>query len=618
LTLFLPLTEGLDGFALPDTATWSTDHPRGKRGMRFNEDDGLETAFPRLRSDSPLTISFWFRTPDILAGTTVLEQTKKNADDKTVGWKIVTNTANALTFEMHDGTGKSINGNLPDNDALRPRVWQHVCIRYSGGQSTSSISILNDGRQIALRNSSENLIDAVDLSDSELKIASNLSTAALSDIRIFQRWLADEEVTLLAKEQLVLESLVSAKNWAELDSMEQALLDSYYRQTIDENYQTRSRQLAESATRHDYIYSRSTTTLVMEERAETPHAYVLERGEYTKPTERVQPGVPAVFDPLPDDGPSNRLALARWLVSPQHPLVARVMVNRLWQSVFGVGLVKTSEDFGVMGTRPSNPELLDWLAVEFVEAGWDVNHILKLMVTSAAYCQNSVVTPDKLSADPDNRFLSRGPRHRLDAEMVRDEALSVSGLLRRDIGGPSVKPYQPAGLWNVVAITGSNTGTFAADSGDKLYRRSLYTFWKRTSPPPSMAAFNAPTREQCTVRRERTNTPLQALVMMNDVQFVEAAKVLALRTLKASSDDAERARAMFFDVLRRPATESDVEELRSLAKSFKTVFAASPDDAQQLIAVGEVAASNDIEAVELAAWTLVANTLMNRDDFINK
>ncbi len=617
LLLHLPLTEGAAGPQLPDTADWAKDHPRGQRGMRFREKVGLEAELPQLRSDEPLTISFWFRTPEALVGTTVFDQTKQNDDKKTVGWKITTNTANALTFEMHDGKGMVIRGNLPDNDALRPRVWQHVCVRYSGGQSTSSISIWNDARQIALRNSTESLIGATSLADTPLKIASSLPTAALSDIRIYRRWLSDEEVTLLAREQALLEVVASQVSWPDLDVGQQRLVASHYRQAIDVKYQVRSRRRADTAKRHDYIYSRSTTSLVMQERSTPPSAYVLERGEYTKRKEKVQPGVPAVLPPLPD-GPLNRMGLAQWLSAPNHPLVARVMVNRLWQSIFGVGLVKTSEDFGVMGDRPSHPELLDWLAVEFVESGWDIHHIIKLMVTSASYRQQSLVTAEKLSADPENRLLSRGPRYRLDAELVRDQTLAVSGLLRTDIGGPSVKPYQPGGLWNVVAITGSNTRHFKRDSGDKLYRRSLYTFWKRTSPPPSMAAFNAPTREQCTVRRERTNTPLQALVTMNDVQFVEAARALAQRTLRTSDDNRERASSMFWDVLRRPASEDDITEVSTIAKSFRELFEESPDDAQQLIEVGEVSDSSGLTPTELAAWTLAANTLMNRDDFLNK
>jgi hypothetical protein len=356
----------------------------------------------------------------------------------------------------------------------------------------------------------------------------------------------------------------------------------------------------------------------MQERSTKPQAWVLERGEYDQRRDEVAPDVPAALPPLPKGAIRNRLSLAKWLVDPKHPLTARVTVNRFWQSVFGVGLVKTSEDFGIMGDRPSHPELLDWLAVEFVESGWDVKHLLKLIVTSAAYRQSSQVTPAKLERDAENRYVSRGPRLRLDAEVLRDQALAVSGLLRRKVGGPSVRPYQPGGLWNVVAITGSNTAHFKRDDGDALYRRSLYTFWKRTAPPPTMAAFNAPTREQCTVRRERTNTPLQALVLMNDPQYVEAARHLAERTLKQSSDDTSRANWMLTTVLVDTAKPPDVAEVLSAAAEFRALFREQPKAATELIETGDTKPDATLQATELAAWTMVANTLMNRDDFINK
>ena len=406
--------------------------------------------------------------------------------------------------------------------------------------------------------------------------------------------------------------------WDELEQPDRTRLARFYRQTLDQEYQTRARELSATERRRDYIYARSTTTLVMQERPTEPRAWVLERGEYDQRRDEVTPGVPAVLPPIPEGVPANRLGLAQWLVRPDHPLTSRVMVNRLWQSVFGVGLVKTSEDFGVMGDRPTHPELLDWLAVEFIESGWDVNHILKLIVTSAAYRQSSVVSPEKLQGDPDNRLLSRGPRLRLDAEVLRDQALAVSQLLRRDFGGPSVKPYQPAGLWRVVAITGSNTRDFERDTGDALYRRSVYTFWKRTSPPPAMSAFNAPTREQCTVRRERTNTPLQALVLMNDPQFVEAARHLAENTVKQQANDRARATSMLTSVLRRPASEIDVAEMASTAEQFREIFRQQPTSAQELIDTGESSPDAMLDPIEVAAWTMVANILMNRDDFISK
>ena len=619
LVSWLPLTEGEgEPLELPDSVVWETEHPGGRRGVRFGDDAEFAVDLTTLRSDEPLTISFWFRTPDRLMSTTLFDQTTQTKDKKTVGWKITGNTQGALTFELADGTGKKIRGLLPGDEALRPRAWQHVCVRYSGGQSNAAISILVDGRIGRLRNASEELVDPADLASAPLKVASSLPTAGLSDLRIFRRWVSDEEVLLLGQEHVLKTLLASDAKWDDLDPEDRVRLTRYHDHAIDEGYRNVARELAETERRRDFIYARSTTTLVMRERSTAPRAWVLQRGEYDKRGDEVAPDVPTVLPALPESAPKNRLGLARWLVSPDHPLTARVTVNRLWQSVFGIGLVKTSEDFGVMGERPSHPELLDWLAVEFVESGWDVNHLLKLIVTSAAYRQNSVVAPDEFAKDPDNRLLARGPRLRLDAEVLRDQALAVSGLLHRDIGGPSVRPYQPAGLWKVVAITGSNTREFKQDSGAALYRRSLYTFWKRTSPPPSMAAFNAPTREQCTVRRERTNTPLQALVLMNDPQFIEAARRLAMNALTGRTNDRSRATAMLESVLCRPASAFDMTETLAAANGFRVLFRKQPKAAKELIKTGESAPGAAIDVVELAAWTMVANTLMNRDDFINK
>jgi hypothetical protein len=602
--------------ALPKNASWAVDHPAGRRGIRFGDEGQLSIESPVVRTDEPLSISFWVRTPDRLISTTLFDQTGKTKDKKTLGWKITCNAQGALIFEMFDPTGKKIRGVLPDNEALTPRTWQHVCVRYSGGLSNSSISVIVDGKQGSLRNSSEAYIEAAPLAETPLLVGSRLPTGGMSDLRIFRRWLLDEEVKLLSRDHQLAELASSARGWSDLKPDEQSLVSSWRRQ-LDADYQTAARELAATARRRDFIYSHSTTTLVMEERPTPPRAYVLERGEYDKRRDQVAPDVPAVMPPLPD-GPSNRLALAKWLVRPDHPLTARVTVNRLWQSIFGVGLVRTAEDFGVMGERPTHPELLDWLAVEFIESGWDVNHILKLMLNSAAYRQSSVVAAEHLRGDRNNRLLSRGPRLRLDAEILRDQTLAISGLLKRRIGGPSVRPYQPAGLWRVVAITGSNTRDFKRDDGDALYRRSVYTFWKRTSPPPSMAAFNAPTREQCTVRRERTNTPLQALVMMNDPQYIEAARHLAERSIAQHKDDMSRVRWMLENVLCRPAAEFDVKESMLAAAAFLEIFAADKEAAAKLIVTGDSKPNPKLDAAEVAAWTMVANMLMNRDDYINK
>jgi hypothetical protein len=273
---------------------------------------------------------------------------------------------------------------------------------------------------------------------------------------------------------------------------------------------------------------------------EEPFAHVLNRGVYSDKGEKVGPGTPAVLPPMPADAPKNRLGLARWLNDPANPLPARVTMNRAWYYFFGTGIVESNDDFGIMGARPSHPKLLDWLAAEFIDSKWDHRHMIKLMVTSETYRQSGKVTPEKLEKDPSNKLLARGPRIRLDAEPIRDLALAASGLLSPKVGGPPVKPYQPEGIWEAVAMPQSNTRHYKQDSGEALYRRSLYTMWKRTAAPATMEIFNAPTREVFCVRRDRTNTPLQALALMNDPQFVEASRELAARAIRSSPDPAER------------------------------------------------------------------------------
>jgi hypothetical protein len=355
----------------------------------------------------------------------------------------------------------------------------------------------------------------------------------------------------------------------------------------------------------------------MQEKPEEAMAFILYRGEYDKRRDKVKPATPKALPAYPNDLPKNRLGFAKWLLQPDQPLTARVTVNRFWQELFGTGIVRTSGDFGVSGELPTHPELLDWLALEFRDGGWDIKKFFTMLVTSAAYRQAAVATPEKLEKDPFNRYLSRGPRFRMDAEMIRDYALAASGLLVRKLGGPSVKPYQPPGVWEAVAMIGSNTRDYRADSGENLYRRSMYTFWKRAAPPAQMEILNAPNRETCTVRRERTNTPLQALLTLNDVQFVEAARVLAQDALKAGKPEAS------LDVLakRLLARSFSPEELTVVRESLNELLAhykAKPDEAKKLIAVGESKADATLDPSMLAAWTMLANELFNLDEVLNK
>lgn len=372
------------------------------------------------------------------------------------------------------------------------------------------------------------------------------------------------------------------------------------------------------------------TTLIWRERTEPKPAYLLVRGGYDQKGAERPRATPAILPSMNKAWPNNRLGLAHWLTDPSHPLTARVTVNRLWQQLFGTGLVKTANDFGTRSERPSHPELLDWLAVEFIESGWDLQSMMKQLVMSATYRQASDMTSEALSRDPENRLLSHGPRFRLDAEMLRDQALVVSGLLVEKLGGPSVKPPQPDGLWFAVGYSDSNTVRFIADkTPEGIHRRSLYTFVKRTSPPPQMSTFDGPSREACSVHRERTNTPLQALLLLNDPQFVDAARALALRTLVAGGQtDRDRANFMFRTCTGRHPTIQELNELVEAVKTDRDYFAANLTAAQSL-AYGDSTTTNSVlqkagsEASETdietwAAWTVAANLLLNLDEVVTK
>ncbi|MDB6036713.1 MAG: Protein of unknown function (DUF1553)/Protein of unknown function (DUF1549)/Planctomycete [Verrucomicrobiales bacterium] len=358
-------------------------------------------------------------------------------------------------------------------------------------------------------------------------------------------------------------------------------------------------------------------TMIAKEMGTRRDTFILMRGEYDKKSEKVTPGVPAILPPLPSGAPTNRLGLAKWLVDPVNPLTARVNVNRLWQQFFGVGIVKTAEDFGVQGERPSHPELLDWLATEFIASGWDVKHMQRLMVTSATYRQSSHITPELYKQDPENRLLARGPRFRLDGETIRDSVLAVSGLLVEKEGGKSVKPYEPPGLWEAVSY--NNAQRYVPDKGDKEYRRSLYTNWKRQSPPPNMMIFDAPTREYCVVRRPRTNTPLQALVLMNDPQFVESARAFAQRIiLHGGKNDKDRiAYAFRLATARNPKPEESKVLLDILGRQL-TDYAKDETSAAELLTVGDFKAKGESSDSELAAWTTIASMILNLDETVTK
>jgi mono/diheme cytochrome c family protein len=364
------------------------------------------------------------------------------------------------------------------------------------------------------------------------------------------------------------------------------------------------------------------TAMVMADNPKARDTFVLMRGQYDQKGEKVTAGVPAFLPPLATPGEPTRLDFARWLVEPGQPLTPRVIVNRVWQLYFGTGLVKTAEDFGSQGDFPSHPELLDWLATEFVRSGWDVKRLHRLIVSSATYRQSSVVHPDLVARDPENRLLARGPRFRLQAEFIRDQALAVSGLLNGTIGGHSVSPYQPAGLWTELSAREDSKNwtaqTFVQSHGEDLYRRTMYTFWKRTSPPPSLVTFDAPNRETCTVRRPRTNTPLQALVLLNDPTYVEASRKLAERLLKEGQTDEERLRLAFRLTMSRFPKPAEIAVLTNMRQRALQVFTQDRGRAEKLLSVGESPRDPALDAAQVASWTVVAQAVLNLDEVVSR
>lgn len=526
-----------------------------------------------------------------------------------------------------DKVGMHIVNTWPDNalkvttkQPLQPNQWYHVLVSYDGSGKAAGVRVYVNGAPQAVDVFTDKLRSTirtkVPLKIGQRHASERLKDVALQDLRVYGRALSAAEATQLAQTPRAMELLAKpADRRSEKDRGE---LFDWYLAAMDETTRALNGKQAELVREDVALRSRGTVAHVMQERKEEPVAYVLFRGDYDKRRDKVKATTPTALPPMGADLPHNRLGFAKWLLSDEHPLTARVTVNRYWQEVFGTGIVRTTGDFGVAGELPSHLELLDWLAIEFREKGWDIKSFFKMLVTSSTYRQCAIVSKAALEKDPQNRLLSRAPRYRMDAEMIRDYALAASGLLVGKIGGPSVKPYQPEGVWEAVGMIGSNTRDYRRDSGENLYRRSLYTFWKRAAPPASLDILNAPNREFCTVRRERTNTPLQALVTLNDPQFVEAARNLAERTLKHSGTTEGRLDFMARRLLCRPFRPTELSVLQRSLGDLLAYYQGHADDARKLITVGESRADAALDAPTLAAWTMLANELFNLDEVLNK
>ena len=580
--------------------------------------------FKGLSGDQPFTILSKIRLRGEQTNSVILSQF--NSEEQQ-GW--VWDQRNGqpqISLSVQDGRSIGLAGT--GERMLKPDQWHHVAATYDGLRQRVGFTLYLDGQILTTQSigratrTLQGSIQAdmpllVGTRDREGGRNAGNFEGAIQDLRVFDRALTESEVRLLAGWDSVVSS--KGKSASDLSKQEREALRLYYLVRHDAGFREAAAELETLLKQQRAILRRSAVTHVQEEKRDSdPMAHVLFRGMYDQPKDQVPPATPAVLPPMPDSFPRNRLGLARWLVHDSNPLTARVTVNRFWQEVFGSGLVGTAGDFGSQGEAPSHRELLDWLAVEFRDSGWDIKYLFRLMLGSATYRQSAVSTEAKLKLDAGNRLFSRGPRFRLDGEVVRDYALAASGLLVSKIGGPSVKPYQPDGVWEAVAMDGSNTRFYKQDLGEKLYRRSLYTFWKRSAPPPTMTIFNAPTREECTVQRERTNTPLQALLTMNGPQFFEAARHLAQRAIQSSGALQKRIDFLASHLLSRYLLEKEREIVKRAYHDYSRFYRENPDQLGRVLTVGDSEPDGSLPEVEFAALTMVANQLMNLDEVLNK
>ena len=591
--------------------TWSKDGQTGpapllKKGANLELGD-----VGNFDTMKPLTVGGWFRPANVQG----LQALVARMDDPKAaqGWSLFLNNANYGFYLISKWPNDAIKVTTAKPIAKKD-TWQHVLLTYDGSGKAEGIKLYVDGAMVPL-NLEINKLATSSQSKTPTRLgqrsASEFFEGNAQEVRFYDRALSAAEAFALARVDGI-----RTKVAGKLAGKDRAAVLDYYLGVRRPDVLAAAMRQTTLEAELKAIRDRSPLTHIQEERKDMmPMANILLRGAYDKKGDQVAAEIPSALGKLPADAPKNRLGLARWLVSEQNTLTARVTVNRFWQEVFGQGLVKTSEDLGIMGTPPTHPELLDWLAVEFRRTGWDVKGFYRLILTSATYRQAAVQTKEKVEKDRDNSLFSRGPRFRMDAEMIRDQALATSGLLAPRMGGPGTKPYQPENIWEVVGV---GIQAYRPDKGENLYRRSLYNYWRRMAPPASLDLFNAPSREVSCVRRDRTNTPLQALVTLNDPQFVEAARVLAQRTLLGAKDDGARLQAAAERALARTLKPAETTILQASLASLRQHYAAKPADAEALLKVGDTPADPALPKPELAAWTMLCNQLLNLDEVLNK
>lgn len=606
----LESTVGLAKASLSD----SPELVPGKTGqaLRFSGDNSavIEGVGSFKRTD-PFSFDLWLKPTAKQDRAVVFHFSRAWTDSGSRGYELVLDQGRPFFGLIHFWPGNAIA--VRSQSPLPTNEWARVTITYDGSSRAGGVSLYQNGQPLPAEVVRDNLYKDIhhrgewgdgDAGGIRLTLAgrfrdNGFKDGLIDDFQVFDTCLTPGEVARLD---------VTSGTSSQADF-------AAYLNRVDAPYRAALATVKQARDAENDLVAGLREIMTMRDRPERRVTHVLRRGAYDAPADTVEPGTPDRIFPFPADAPRNRLGLARWMTDPKNPLTARVAVNRIWKLHFGRGLVTTVEDFGAQGRLPSHPELLDWLAGEFIRSGWDRKALHKLILMSATYRQTSAASAELLARDPDNVLLARGPKHRLGAEIIRDQALAASGLLVRKLGGPSVKPYQPAGVWEE-----SGTGkSYTQDKGEKLYRRSLYTFWRRTAPPPSMLTFDATSREVCTAKRETTTTPLQALVLLNDPQFLEAARELAEQTVRQHSSDPQ---AQVTDTCHRlwgrapQAKERAI--LGQLLREQLDYFQANPEAATKYLAIGERPRDESLPADQVAATAVLASAVMNHDDFVMK
>jgi hypothetical protein len=496
--------------------------------------------------------------------------------------------------------------------------WTHVIVTYDGSKKAAGVRIYVNGKQSNTETVVDKLMGSIH-TDVTTKVGrrtgSDVYKGLVDDVEFFNKSLSPDEASAIARSGMINGLLAIAPT--DRTNNQRMELSRYWCEQNDPKFKGLEDQLSTEEADYAKLDATVPDVMIMQEMPKPRIQHVFLRGQYDHPGDVVQPHIPAVFNPLPAGAPNNRLGLAEWIASPQNPMTSRVEVNRIWDKCFGTGIVATDDDFGTRAEFPSHPKLLDWLATEFVRKGWDMKAMLKEIVMSATYRQSSAVSEEQHKTDPDNRLLARGPRFRLPAEMIRDQAIYVSGMLTEKLGGPSVRPYMPD-VWDDVSVYG-NLHNYKHDIGPNLHRRSLYTFWKRTGAPPEMTLFDVPGREICTVKRARTDTPLQALVLLDDESFIESSRALAQRAIREAKPNlSDRITFMFQSVTSRKPTKA---ELDLMVKGFgvrEKHYQSDTKDSDKLLAIGDWPVLTTVQPATLAAYTTVASTIFNLDEAITK